>query len=273
MAKGELRIGLISDTHYGIDYGYQAGSHCSRLLRCFLDAMDIFQPDLVVHLGDTFNNVSLSADHACIQVVAEQLQELDCPVRFVAGNHDLYYLSREQFARATRQTGCQVIENVNGWPVLFLDTEEEEFTQVEKVQASIRALGRVNQCDVKPGEGNSEQGLAPMLVFSHRPLQKIPLTDNKLFPPNEEQYVPWGRELIQCLLANGLQPVCINGHLHWNHFAVFSSCVQIAVPSLVDTWELGEPAASFGELTVNHDGLELNVRGKMPAHYWLPWLR
>jgi Icc protein len=253
----ELRIGILSDVHYGSDSAYQKGSKAPELLSGFLAAMDVFQPHLVVDLGDRINNIDAQRDLVHLGALVKTLGALPCALRYVLGNHDLVHLS----ARATEEfLGQQLmgfrIEQWQGFPLLFVNSEAQP--QRSDYERLFKELGF---------DHDGKDRACPLIVFSHRPLLEVPLTDHKLFEAGRREHFPWGQELLSGLIDQGFSPICLNGHLHWNHLLAAGQVTQITLPSLVDRWQAGVPAGSFSTLRIRSGGIHLEVRGKLPANY------
>jgi Icc protein len=242
-----LRIGLLTDIHYGADTEYQKGRYAPALLREFVGAMEEFQPHLVVELGDRMNNLSPEDDgHHLLQLTAV-LQDLPCSVQYVLGNHDLVYLGKERSAELLGQAMNDLqIAVYHGFPMLFVNSEgPKPHLHLDLMAGTERTA----------------------FVFSHRPLLPVSLENNRLFPKGTVQHCPWGEGLIQELRETGWNPICIHGHLHWNYCLVQDSIIQVCIPSLVDIWEVEEPAGSFGKLVIQNGAVHLDIAGRLPAHY------
>ena len=242
-----LRIGLLSDVHYGADTEYQKGCYAPTLLEEFVCAMKEFQPHLVVELGDRINNISYKEDKDHLLKLDTALQGLPCSVQYILGNHDLVNLGKTESAELLGQhmNDLQIAAH-RGFPMLFLNSE-----------------GPRPALDFDLEVGTEKN----IFVFSHRPLLPVPLEHNRLFPQGSVQHCLWGEGFIQELTADGWNPICIHGHLHWNSCMVQGSVTHVCVPSLVDTWEAGDPAGSFGKLVIQGGVVHLDIAGRLPTHY------
>src|SRR5262249_48464459 len=85
-----LRIGLVTDIHYGPDVDVRRGSAAVALLARFTARMrEQFHPDLVVDLGDRINDVDVGTDRLGLRKVREMLEAAGTPIVYAWGNHDL----------------------------------------------------------------------------------------------------------------------------------------------------------------------------------------
>jgi hypothetical protein len=76
------------------------------------------------------------------------------------------------------------------------------------------------------------------------------------------------------LVELGWVPLCVNGHLHWNHVLIARASTHVTVGSLVEAWECsGHPSGSFAQLVVEPAGVltgvgvEVHVIGRLACHY------
>jgi calcineurin-like phosphoesterase family protein len=75
--------------------------NAKQLLDKFMvDVNTVIKPEFVVVLGDLIEHENEEKDLKHLAYIYDKLQELHCPVHYVAGNHDLIYLSEEQLEKA-----------------------------------------------------------------------------------------------------------------------------------------------------------------------------
>lgn len=243
-----IRIGLLSDVHYGIDTEYQKGTYAPSLLKGFVECMEEFNPQIIVELGDRINNISAEEDRIQLKTFRNALMALVCNFEYVIGNHDIAYLTKAENVQLVDQPMNSLRQKVHeGFSFFFLDSEESQSPQL----------------DFSLMVGTKRT----VFVFSHRPLLSVTLEKNRLFTPGVAQHCLWGEEFLQQLIEKGFYPICIHGHLHWNFCLVNDWVIQVCIPSLVDSWEVGKPAGSFGELIVDDANVYLDIKGLLPAHY------
>lgn len=248
-----VRIGLLSDVHYGSDTEFQKGSRAAHLLRDFCVRMGEFKPQFIVDLGgDRINNRDSEHDKKLLIKFRDGLAQLTPGVEFeyILGNHDIAHLTAEENTRLFDQhlSGLRYRAE-NGFVFLFVNSEQPIPPHL----------------DFNVLKGGKRKGV---FVFSHRPLLAVDVRDNRLFSPEvPPQHCLWGPKFVKQLAEKGgYYPICIHGHLHWNYCLVNTEVIQVCIPSLVDTWEVGRPSESFGEIIVDTH-LNLNIRGLLPAHY------
>lgn len=243
-----VRIGLLSDVHFGTDTEFQKGTYAPSLLKGFVEHMEEFNPQLIVELGDRINNISAEQDRIQLTRFRSALMDLTCGFEYVLGNHDIAYLTKVENEELVDKQMLSVRHKAGGgFSLIYLDSEDPDlpYLNFELLEGTERTV----------------------FVFSHRPLLSVELRQNRLFNPEVAQHCPWGKEFLQQLVDGGWFPICIHGHLHWNYCLVDDPVIQVCIPSLVDSWETGKPSGSFGELVVDDIHVHLDIKGLLPAHY------
>lgn len=108
----ELRVGVITDTqvHPSRINKYRKGPDVERYLKprygdavdAFVEEMMIFQPDVIVVPGDIIEGTGDEAlvGIAGLKIVQEKLSELDVPIIWAVGNHELRALTKAQYMEA-----------------------------------------------------------------------------------------------------------------------------------------------------------------------------
>lgn len=102
-ASTELKIGIVTDTHYWqrqepfitSEGSVQLQPWSEQILDVLLDTLRAAQPDLIIHLGDLVcggGGYKMPGDEfeRAMRHVHRRLHELDVPVVALPGNHDLY---------------------------------------------------------------------------------------------------------------------------------------------------------------------------------------
>ena len=83
-----LRVGVITDPHYGVGTYY---AHTTKVLRRTLDALSALDIDLIVGTGDI---VDATADELPFSSVASEFSRLRVPILLAPGNNDQYAIDK-----------------------------------------------------------------------------------------------------------------------------------------------------------------------------------
>ncbi len=128
-----IKIGIINDTHVrtlpqilsqNINY-YQPG------LIKFIKQMRSFQPDFIVHLGDIIEGTRCPEWTGKKQILLAQqyLNNLNIPIYWVVGNHDLRSLTKEQFKKTLHLKKLNYVIDKKDYRFIFLDANYNKLNQ------------------------------------------------------------------------------------------------------------------------------------------------
>ena len=253
-----MKIGVVSDIHYGPDADTQLGTHAPELLETFLEAMRAFRPDLIVELGDRINPISHDDDLKRTAWVHAQLARAGVPVYHVLGNTDVVYLAKPELLSALEQRASN--EQVDQWTprVVVLDSVDPPFERVG---------GEVGERQLTWLAGALEHDPRPSLLFCHHPLDDQDLSGHRYFAGHPDRACVVNRRRVRALFDRG-GPVLgvFAGHLHWSRTTVIDRVPHITVGSLVDSaYTDGRPSGAFAEVTVAGRHLEIRIAGRQPA--------
>lgn len=258
----ELRIGLVTDIHFGPDRPTRRGSAALARLEEFAREMrERFRPDLVVDLGDDIEHEGPEADRERFRTLGRLLARAGAPLAWVPGNHDTAHLSP---AEAAAQLGTLPPPRVlcaGGLALLFLDTQDPTIRGIggslsEKQLAWLR-------------EELARQRGRPVLLFAHHPLRPVDVGANPFFASMPQLATVADTARVQETLAvagNSLAGV-FNGHLHGSDAVVEGGALFATLPSFSEGWVPGsDPPGAFAELRVETGGawIELTLRRLHP---------
>jgi 3',5'-cyclic AMP phosphodiesterase CpdA len=199
-----IRVVQVSDTHLSETHAYFIDN-----FDVFVAEMEALRPDFIVHTGDiSFNGPERPADLA---FAAAQLRRLPCPVRTLAGNHDVGEAPRhsrlKQPLTDARISAWRAAvgplwwqEDIGGWRLIGLDTAllaSDRPEEAEQQRFLQQALATRSQ--------------RPAMVFLHMPPF---FTD-----PRDERAttaaIPFEArgQLLETCRAGGVKVIAC-GHLH-----------------------------------------------------------
>ncbi|MFA5985893.1 MAG: metallophosphoesterase [Parcubacteria group bacterium] len=129
----QIKIGMITDTHVHpsrINRGderpnaprYLDGKD-KRTIGQFVQQMNVFHPDFVVHLGDVIEGTKDSdfIGMQGLQLVSEELQKGNVPVYWAIGNHDLRSVTKEQFRDTLGMSALDQVFDAGDYRFIILD--------------------------------------------------------------------------------------------------------------------------------------------------------
>jgi predicted phosphodiesterase len=234
-----LRIGLVTDIHYGPDVDVRTGSAARPLLAGFTERMrQQFRPDLVVDLGDRINDVDLESDRARLREVREMLETAGRPVVYAWGNHDLINVPSAEACAILGKKADHESLDANGYHLVVLNSQDPT---VERIGGTLSAA----QLDWL--EQDLGQTSRPVVVFCHHPLDEQ--------DPGRHWY----------FAASGRVRAVFNGHMHLNTVEVIDGVPYVTVMSLVDSRITNGPSGCFAEIVLTDAGaVEVKIGGKLP---------
>lgn len=254
-----MQFGLVTDIHFGRQTKHRGelrklGHLAEPLLGAFVERMNALEDlDFVVNLGDVIEDEGPSEDLALYSKFLDVLKPVACPVKHVAGNHDLVNLAPAQLANLWGRPGelhyserCGslrlVVLSSRHAPRPMLPGDQLDWLSVELAKSS-----------------------EPVLVFVHHPLAEMVLTGNPWFEGRTEICLVENRERVRSVLAaSGKVLGVFNGHVHWNHVYVEAGIPYVSLQSLTENVGSSaepRPAAAHAIVDVDESGLALFIDG------------
>lgn len=183
----EVKIGLITDTHYWqrdtpyvtSEGAVQLQPWSEQILNALLDALRAAQLDLVVHLGDLVcggGGYKMPGEEyeQAMRYVHRRLHELDIPVVALPGNHDLYpgkgHL-RDFYGLWQYQEGLGKTIDLPQAQLILLNTMGHSPDQIQSAPDGDPVYGMVSQVELRRLEDLlSSTDSRPALLFTHQVL-------------------------------------------------------------------------------------------------------
>lgn len=258
--KPKLRIGVITDIHYGLDTGGKLGTKGPQLMRAFEAAVAGKQPDFIVDMGDRVSSRNAESDRYHMETLMQHFNRMAKPVYHIAGNHDIHFLSREDNLHITGKSAESHSINEGNYHFVFWNPH------VTKDGMGLR----VTQNDLDWLQNDLQQNPLPTIVFSHAPLYQE--TNPEPHPQGKVsiRFHHAESEKIREILENsGQVRLCMNGHLHRNHHEEINGIHYIAQQSLVQVYKKKNrvPARAWSWLEIDDDEITVRLRGKVRKDY------
>jgi 3',5'-cyclic AMP phosphodiesterase CpdA len=276
-------IGVVTDLHFGPEARFEGKlrklSHrAGTLLEAFVARMNReVRPSLVVNLGDDIEDESLEADRARYGEAMQILAGLEAPVLHVAGNHDTIHLDaqdllaawgasdpagRASSLRRQREPRLYGSFDHGGLHVVVLHTRERKDVDVRIDEEQLAWLAE-----------DLEQAASPTVVFMHHAAADMVLVGNRWFERAAHICLVQERRALRSLLErSGKVLAVVNGHLHWNHFALHGGVPYFTLQSLIENLDddaPGRPAAAHAVLRFGPRRLLVEIEGAERARYQL----
>jgi len=254
-----LRIGVVTDIHYGPDVDVRVGSAAADLLGRFTERMrSRFHPEVIVDLGDRINDTGEAADRRGLGTVRRLLEAAEVPVLYALGNHDLANVPASEACAILGKKADYEAFDVGGHRLIVLNSQDPTIERIG---------GALSDSQLDWLEDELAAGSGPVIVFSHHPLDEQDPARHWYFIDHPQHAHAANRERARRILAaSGRVKAVFNGHMHLNTVEVIDGIPYITVMSLVDAGITQIPAGCFAEVTLSGRGeVEISVGGRWPA--------
>jgi predicted MPP superfamily phosphohydrolase len=239
-----LRIGIVSDVHMRTQ---DREAVCNELASVIDRFNTGFQPDLVVVLGDIIEDGDTAAEDADnVDRVRDILGDLDAPVRYLLGNHDVEHLSRDDLSDILGQE-LWGQERIAGEQIVFLDSSAPELSG---------ARGEVTDDQLSLLEDAAHQ---EPLIFIHHPLYYRNLEDTYWWDTYPERALCGNKKEVNQVL-DGQAALVVNGHIHENDHTRYNRINHVTVNAFNKETRESGVTGTYAELTVTAEELELVVK-------------
>lgn len=261
--KPILKIGIITDIHYGFDTGGKLGSKASKLMQAFTRAVGKYMPAFIVDMGDRVSSRSAESDRSYMESLQEHFNQMAAPVYHITGNHDIHFLSRAENERITGRPAESWSLNQQGYHFVFWNPH-----------VSKDGIGlRIRDDDLIWLKRDLAEHRLPTILFSHAPLYHDANPEAAPHGKISIRFHHAESEKIRAILEeSGQVRLCMNGHLHRNHHTEINGIHYIAQQSLTQTYkkEYRVPTRAWSWLEIDEDQITVKLQGKVSRNYAIP---
>lgn len=258
-----VRFGVVADAHIG-PTGYWGGrpqklTHYSeQFLDEFVDIMNSeVQPDFVVQLGDFIEDADHETDLENFASGIDALDELDCPMYHVIGNHDTVNLSHDELEELTGLSQHYYSFDYEDYRFIVLAPQPTWDSGSYAVEIPDEQMSWL--------EEELESSEKEVIIFSHQSLADQDLSGNIWFERWPEGALVRNRDEVKDLFEESGNVIAVfNGHLHWNHMDVEDSIPYLTIQSLVENVN-GKPSAAYAVVELDEDSITVSVFGNDPS--------
>lgn len=247
-----IRLGIVTDIHYGPDSTMVLGSAAPDALRACLDDLRAWAPDLLVDLGDRLTDEAPEVDRGRLRTLVALFDASGMRREHLRGNHDVLSpaVHEELLGGPVTDRSC----DVGGWHLVFLDCYDGSIG------------GSLSDETLAWLEADLAATSLPTVVFSHPPLDGQPLIGNPVFEVDFADHAhPSGHERArQIMAASGRVRLAVNGHAHWNHVVEVAGVAHLTVQSLVARTADGSETGSYAILDLDERSHRVRVFGLEP---------
>jgi 3',5'-cyclic AMP phosphodiesterase CpdA len=243
-----VRIGIVSDIHMREADQDAVTKQLEQVVDRFNTA---FQPDIVVVPGDLIEDGETpAADRQHITAVQHVLEQVDAPIRYLAGNHDVEQVSPDTLHDLFGHD-LYGVETVDGQPLVFLDSSAPH---------QPGARGEISN-DQLAFLDNTLQQHDDVVLFIHHPIHYRNLEDSYWWDTYPERALCGNKKEINDIIArHDSVRLMVNGHIHDNNHTVYNEIDHITVNAFNKETRESGVTGTYAELTATGSAITIDVR-------------
>lgn len=255
---GKLRIAVVTDIHYGFDVGNKLGSRAPRLLEQFAKAVNKYNPDCVVDMGDRFSCRNRDMDLAHLKGLKEHFNKIAAPVHHVIGNHDVKFITREDNEAITGSPATSYSREYKNYHLSFWNPNVS-IKNPEGLRLTDEDLQWLRD-DLKKARGK------PVILFSHVPLDNDPQDyhdETREYSGIAGRfYYNQGHEVRKILEDAGNVVLCMAGHRHTKRHREINNIHYITQQSMTSAWNnTRRPTGAHAFVEIEDDNIVIQLKG------------
>jgi len=262
-----MKFAILTDIHLGPEVHYKGvlrkmSKNVKPFLEKFIAEMNCsVKPEFLIVLGDLVGNENEFNDKNNISYIIDTLKKLDCPVHYVAGNHDLKHISEEDLTKLFRLDRLYYSFDSSDLHFIVL------FSKVI-VKGNIRITDEQKDWLINDLDNTSKK----CVVFVHHSLADQDLTGNPWFEGKPEKSLIANRlEIREVLEKSGKVIGVFNGHLHWDKHDVHNNTPYFTIQSLIENEnDLGIASETHAVVNIVDDKFYVDVKGNYPKKFLHP---
>lgn len=234
-----VKIGLISDVHMRNADVTGVQSALERITDRFNDG---FRPDTTIVLGDLIEDEGTErADLENVRRVTGVLDDLDSPVTYLRGNHDVVNLSRETLDDELNDPWGHISVDDAAVDLLYLDSSAPRLPDArgeldqEQLTFLDEALDRSDDA----------------VVFVHHPIHYHPIDENYWFAEHPERaFCGNKREVHDVIEAHDAVSAVFNGHLHEFDHTTYHEVDHFTINAVNKELPDADVTGTYAEVTI-----------------------
>lgn len=252
-----MKFAILTDIHLGPEGHYKGVLRkMNKDVKIFLDGFVVemnnnVKPEFVVVLGDLVEDDDETNDKNNIDYIVKLLKKLECPVYYVAGNHDLKNISEDELSNLFNQNNLYYSFDSGSFHfiVLFSRVSKDRGIWIPDEQKTWLQKD-INKADKK------------CVVFVHHGLADQDLTGNPWFEGKPEKCLIANRKEIRNIFSASNKIIGVfNSHLHWDKQDIHDDIPYFTIQSLTEN-EDDKGIASETHAVVNIDNAKIKVEIK-----------
>lgn len=259
-----MKFAILTDIHL------ESGGHYKGVLRKrnkdikkFLDDFVVemnnnVKPDFVVVLGDLIEDDNEINDKNNIDYIVKLLTKLECPVYYVAGNHDLKNISEDELAKLFKQKNLYYSFDSGSFHFIVLFSYESKDRSIWILDEQKKWL--------KQDLGKTDK---KSIVFVHHGLADQDLTGNPWFEGRPENCLIANRKEIRNIFSKSNKVIAaFNSHLHWDKQGIYDNIPYFTIQSLTENEDdKGITSETHAVVNIADNKVNVEIKGNYPKKF------
>jgi 3',5'-cyclic AMP phosphodiesterase CpdA len=239
------KIGVIPDLHLMSENKEEVLEELESVKTRFED----FQPDIVILPGDIIQDENSEKDREHVGEVRNRLEELDCKIRFLGGNHDCVNLELSEL-ETEFQNELWGMEEVDGENLIFLDTSlPKDVPQGKVTSEQLDFLER------------KLQEVEDAIIFIHHPLHHHDTQGTYWWHNRPERALCMNKKEVNDILSeNPKVKAVFNGHVHYNKHVRYQGLDHLNLNAFNKEISGSKVTGTYAEITVDEQEIRTRVK-------------
>jgi len=259
-----VHIAIFTDSHvHDTDSPVEGKvmTNYAERLGAFVEAANAWPADFAIELGDFINGAFVMGpgygDPTRIPGLLELglacIADLEPPMYYVLGNHDLYDMSKPDYLAAVGQEDAYYSFDLNGLHFIVLDAQFNDPDESDYDHVFMRVKCRIPVHEIDWLTNDLAQTDLPTVVFIHQPLD-AQFDANAGGPP-----VVNNVQVRQILSDSGRVIAVFQGHDHGNVYTQIDGIHYVTLAAMVDHTVPGP--ATWSQVSIDLETRQLVIQG------------
>lgn len=259
-----MKFAILTDIHLGPEEYYKGilrkiNKNVKKYLDNIIVKINNTKPEFLIILGDLIQDENYENDRKNLNYIIKALSKVNCPVYYIAGNHDLKNISEDELAKLFNQK--KLYYSFESGEYHFIVLFSKRFK--DKIQFYISDKQK------EWLEKDLNKTRKKCVIFNHYGLADQDLTGNPWFEGKPEKSLIMNREEIRNILDKSKKVIAVfNSHLHWNKKDIHNEILYFTIQSLVENeMDKGIASEAYAIVDIKKNKIKVDVKGNYPREF------
>lgn len=256
-----MKFAILTDIHLGPEAHFKGvlrkiNKNAKKYIDDFIAEMNNnVKPGFVVVLGDLVEDDNEINDKTNIEYIMKKLTELNCPVHYVSGNHDLLNITESELAKLFDREKLYYSYDFGEYHFVVLFSR---FSREAKGRTIWISDGQKKWLDEDLDKTDKKS-----IIFVHHGLADQDLTGNPWFEGKPEYCLIANRKEIRKIISDSKKVIAVfNSHLHWDKQDVHDNIPYFTIQSLTENEDdKGIASEAHAVVNIDNDKVSVDIKG------------